>query len=481
MNLATATPKVFISYSWTSTDRVIELAQRLKHDGIDVVLDKWKLNEGQDKYAFMEQCVTDESINKVLMICDKTYAEKANERKGGVGDETMIISTEVYGKAKQEKFIPIIFERDENGNEYSPAYLKSRIYIDLTESEQYEKNYENLLRNLYNKPEYSEPPLGKMPEWLNEENVSLSEIRTAVKQIQTYDGRNPSKLKYIIQKFNDDFVNILLEFTPKRGENYDDRLLQQIDASKPLRDLFLDYVEALIINGGDIGTIIGDFFEHIFNGTYIIEGSNSYRDSDFDFTFFLIWEMYICSTAVLLHYKNYQDLHNMLNRTYFLRENPINPNKQPFSFTKFRLLLNCYIEENIKPNSKTPDLFTLAGDIIVKRAKKPIITQSTMANADLILYQLSCIYDFAEDLYHQKWFPALYPYWGIGKQEIWGRMVSQKHCQKLFPLFGVTQTRNLIEQIKKSENDRDMRYSGSYSVAYPIIHSIELDKIGSMP
>jgi len=104
MNVATATPKVFISYSWTSTDRVIELAQRLMQDGVEVVLDKWKLKEGQDKYLFMEQCVTDDSINKVLMVCDKTYAEKANKRKGGVGDETMIISTEVYGKAKQELF-----------------------------------------------------------------------------------------------------------------------------------------------------------------------------------------------------------------------------------------------------------------------------------------------------------------------------------------------------------------------------------------
>jgi len=74
----TVIPKVFISYSWASTDSVIELAQRLKYDGIDVVLDKWKLKEGQDKYAFMEQCVTDDSINKVLMVCDKTYAEKAD-------------------------------------------------------------------------------------------------------------------------------------------------------------------------------------------------------------------------------------------------------------------------------------------------------------------------------------------------------------------------------------------------------------------
>lgn len=36
------TPRVFISYSWTSTkfqQQVKELAERLVHDGVDVVLD----------------------------------------------------------------------------------------------------------------------------------------------------------------------------------------------------------------------------------------------------------------------------------------------------------------------------------------------------------------------------------------------------------------------------------------------------------
>ena len=138
-------PKTFVSYSWTSEDPVIELAQRLMNDGIEVVLDKWDLKEGQDKYAFMERCVTDPSITKVLMICDKAYAEKANERKGGVGDETMVISPEVYEKATETKYIPIIFERDENGKEYAPAYLKSRIYIDLcADNKHYEQEYEKL-------------------------------------------------------------------------------------------------------------------------------------------------------------------------------------------------------------------------------------------------------------------------------------------------------------------------------------------------
>ena len=94
--------KVFISYSWTTPNHerwVLELAERLVDNGVDVVLDKWDLAEGQDKYAFMEKMVQDETINKVLIICDKGYKDKANDRAGGVGTETQIITPMIYSKA----------------------------------------------------------------------------------------------------------------------------------------------------------------------------------------------------------------------------------------------------------------------------------------------------------------------------------------------------------------------------------------------
>jgi hypothetical protein len=72
---------VFISYCWTSPEHekwVHDLALRLMEtDGIDVKLDKWDLKPGQDKFAFMESMVNDNSIDKVLIICDKGYKEKA--------------------------------------------------------------------------------------------------------------------------------------------------------------------------------------------------------------------------------------------------------------------------------------------------------------------------------------------------------------------------------------------------------------------
>ena len=102
-------PKVFISYSWTSKEykeSIMNLASQLRHDGVDVKLDIWDLKQGQDKYAFMEQCVTNPAIDKVLIMSDRVYTEKADARKGGVGDETTIISSEVYKNGNQQKFIP---------------------------------------------------------------------------------------------------------------------------------------------------------------------------------------------------------------------------------------------------------------------------------------------------------------------------------------------------------------------------------------
>jgi len=93
-------PKIFISYSWVIGKKVSELAERLVANGVDVVFDKWDLKEGQDKYVFMEQAVNNQEITRVLIICDKSYTLKANEREGGVGDETVIISSEIYGKVK---------------------------------------------------------------------------------------------------------------------------------------------------------------------------------------------------------------------------------------------------------------------------------------------------------------------------------------------------------------------------------------------
>jgi len=124
---------------------VIQLAERMSSNYIHVILDIWDLKEGQDKYQFMEQMVNSSGVKRVLLICNKEYAEKANAKQGGVGIESLIISNEIYTQADQTKFIPIIFEYDEQSRPYVPTFVSSKIFIDFNSEVFFEKNSEILI------------------------------------------------------------------------------------------------------------------------------------------------------------------------------------------------------------------------------------------------------------------------------------------------------------------------------------------------
>jgi hypothetical protein len=126
-------PKVFISYAWSEErkEMVLLYGERLRQDGIDVVLDQWDFSGGDDRFHFMEQSVKDPSVTKILIFSDRLYAGKADGRLGGVGAETQIFTPELYGEVKDSKCIPIACESDDDGEAYMPIYLKSRIFIDF--------------------------------------------------------------------------------------------------------------------------------------------------------------------------------------------------------------------------------------------------------------------------------------------------------------------------------------------------------------
>jgi hypothetical protein len=116
----------------------------------------------------MEKMVTDESVKKVIIVCDESYAKKADSRSGGVGTETQIISSEIYSSVSQDKFVAVIAEKNDEGEAHLPTYYNARIYIDLSYDELYAKNFEQLLRWIFNKPINVKPELGNVPAFLSE-------------------------------------------------------------------------------------------------------------------------------------------------------------------------------------------------------------------------------------------------------------------------------------------------------------------------
>lgn len=480
------TPHVFISYSWTTEafqQSVKELAERLVHDGVDVKLDIWDLKDGQDKYAFMEQCVTNPDIDKVLIICDKGYAAKADERKGGVGDETAIISAEVYRDVEQEKFVPVIMERDEHGNPYMPAYLKSRMYKDLT-GDNYTRGYESLLRNIYEKPSERKPELGSRPAWLDEtEPSALFPVREAEKRVTSM---NAGQLKLVAaQNFIDVYLDSLKCFYKKEFST--EEYLNDFCSMKEYRDVFLDYVKRISLTTEHFGEFMADTFEKMYNTLYnvqtFIPGALACGYDEFDIFRLHIWELFVCTTAYLLHIEAYKDINELLAHTYFLRTSPLMRKVKPVSYEMFRFYSKV-LEEQIKPHmpGELSRKYTLAGHYLCEeREYLPIYSGKRIAEADLFLYQVYNGLNLESLTEFYGWFPTCYVY-ADDDDSIWMKLQSKRFCQKIMPIFGVDTIDELKERLSQCVPERDMRYKTGFAIPAPAILSfIKLEEIAILP
>lgn len=478
-------PQVFISYSWTSEEhkqRVKELAERLMHDGILVKLDIWDLKDGQDKYTYMEQCVTDERIDKVLIISDRAYAEKADKRKGGVGDETTIISPEIYGHASQQKFIPIVMEKDEFGSVCLPAYLRSRMYKDFS-GDNFESEYESLVRVIYEEPLERKPELGKRPTWLDSEPSTLFPVKEAVKRVGNAQGW---KLQNVAAQ---DFIGIYIESLKqffKKSYAKPQAYLDDFTAMKEYRNAFLDYLKVFSARE-HFGSFMADTFEKLYNALYDIKtfdpNAHECGEDEFDIFRLHVWELFVCTTAYMIHNELYRDIHELLYHTYFLRQSGLSSSVSPISYEGFRFHSRL-LEERIKPQmSNGLNLkYTLTGHYIVnEREYLPLYTGLAIAEADLFLYQVYNGMNLDQLTAWYAWFPTLYVY-ADSYNSMWKKLKSTEFCQKIMPIFGVETIEALKVQISKCTIDSKMRYSQGYCEPVPAILSyIKVEEIGTLP
>lgn len=102
-------PTVFISYSHDSDEHknwVLQLATRLRSNGVDIILDRWNLKLGSDVASFMERGLS--SSVRIICVCSETYVRKANKGKGGAGYEKQIMTAEYINDQNTNWVIPLI-------------------------------------------------------------------------------------------------------------------------------------------------------------------------------------------------------------------------------------------------------------------------------------------------------------------------------------------------------------------------------------
>lgn len=211
-------PKAFISYSHDTLEHkkwVLELASRLRNNGIDAILDQFELQPGDDVPHFMEKNLV--SADKILMICTDKYVAKANAGEGGVGYEKMIITSNLLKKIDENKIIPII--RQDTSSDV-PIFLRSKLYINFSKLDDFEFSYDELVRTIHKSPLFEKPPIGNNPfAGIKKERLidDISLINTIIEHAAvSYNSLNGLKIIYMegfIREFKISriFAEVLIE------------------------------------------------------------------------------------------------------------------------------------------------------------------------------------------------------------------------------------------------------------------------------
>lgn len=152
---------VFISYSWDNEDHkqwVLELANKLVTEGVNVLLDRYELRLGKNLPHFVETSI--KKADRILIVFTPNYKLKAEKRAGGVGYEYSIMSAELYeNQTNNEKIIPVL--RSGNNTDSIPEFMQQYIHLDMRSDENFENSFTDLLRDVYDEPEIVKPELGK--------------------------------------------------------------------------------------------------------------------------------------------------------------------------------------------------------------------------------------------------------------------------------------------------------------------------------
>ncbi|WEG33871.1 TIR domain-containing protein [Amygdalobacter indicium] len=465
-------PKIFISYAWGSKEhdeKVIALAANLKGDGVDVIFDKWQLKEGNDTFKFMEKSVLDESITNVLILIDPIYAKKANERAGGVGTETQIISSEVYNKVEQRKFIPIVFERDDEGNVCKPQYLRGLLHFDLSSPDTYDTEYRRMVRTLYGIDTYKEPELGKPPVWLEEipkvsyksrvtsnffrgsasetlkKNKFAENLEELKKQILEYDYTKKDVITCYLEliPFRDEFL-ILVKSSEYVQEGYK-------HIAKFLEELMYE-IRRLQINYANL------------KGTFVHEG-------------------FIYSVSYYLKKNANEALRYLLNKTYFAGTSNFNQDADSYN------CFYCYndVLNNAVCKRDDKNYYCGTAELWIENINVEICNKEEFVSGDLLCHSASLLISNYDK--NWAWFPLTYVYNTDEYRGLFAtyskRLVSKEYLENLLFILDFESIDAFKKQYKSVEEKfhngdlKEYRYNSCFEKAKNFWNYMKTEELGT--
>jgi TIR domain len=447
-----APPRVFISYRWSNPDHeewVLTFATSLRQSGVDVILDKWHLSEGQDTLTFMEGMVSDPSVTKVLMICDRGYVERANNRQGGVGTEAQIISPKIYEKADQNKFAAIVVELDVDGRPFLPHYMATRLYFDMSTEEAEATNFEKVVRWIFGKPFHPLPPIGERPGYLSDSHPTGRRLLLEgqrLRQIRHTRGTRPADTAASV--LNGAVAGAADLIIPLRGvDNAEEVVYEAIRATFPmLEEINGAFVD--LIRSGEPRTadIVHSFFEGLLALWEYAPLNTSFTRWDNDVLHFFGHECLVSFVGAAMQERDFHVAADILSMPFY-KPRAHERTGEPVYYNSIRSYLESLRSRNdqLKLNR-----LSLHADLLLEHHEHSVISFTSFMEADITLYVRGLIAP------KYGWFPVSAVYLGrsFGALPTYVRATSTKFYERLKPLLLDLDVQTLKATIISSSNER---------------------------
>lgn len=470
MNLDVSTsPRTFISYSWSSPTHevwVLTLASRLREDGVDVVLDKWDLKPGHDSVKFMESMVNDPLVKKVIMVCDKAYAEKANARTGGVGTESQIISPEIYASSTQDKFAAILTESDEHGKAYLPTYYRGRMYVDFRSGETYEDAYEQLLRWLVDRPQHVKPKLGQIPEAILSANPNASGTQSKSRRAENAIRQNTSNAAPYLRDYGDALIEEIRALTPNFESDApaDEVVLDAVKSLRPYIRQFTELVLTAVRYSEDnrVWDSILFTLERVGQLAWPSRSLSTYHPLQFDPFKIISHDLFVSTVAVTLDEERFDLTIMIFSRAWLVRELAATGRQSTSDFTAFNQNVSSLDQrkQRLKLNR-----YSLHADIVHEAHKAGSFPSfDSILQAEFVIFLRSI-----GQSNHFYWypFPLIYALDRYVPFPVFARAESMQYFSRIASVLGVPD----IAEFKRRLDDDELKRRSRQMFNY---HDLEL-------
>ncbi|MGH8507854.1 MAG: SEFIR domain-containing protein [Gammaproteobacteria bacterium] len=212
---------VFISYSHDTTAhsrRVLELANVLRSQGVDVELDQYHVRPPQGWPRWCEEQLRPDKAAFVLVICTDIYRQRVEGRTAadegrGVFWEGRILYNYLYDEKSNKRFIPVLL--DSATEDAIPQPLRGDTRYRLKPFDLSVPGYLALYRELTAQPVVIKPPVGAL--------ISLPPDGQSV-----VNPLNPLPPRQVLSRFIPAYISPILKYAPEKliGREAETKLLK---------------------------------------------------------------------------------------------------------------------------------------------------------------------------------------------------------------------------------------------------------------